>query len=123
MISERSIQTRKERDEDLAREKARREQDKMNNDLELEELRRKMEEIKRREEIDERLSQIKVAAIHKVHEEQQRILEEEEGYLEERERSLRRRSCAFYRSLVSLRLFLMWSELEMRLACQLVQVL
>ena len=51
------------------------------------------------------------------------ISEEEESLIwrrKERERSLRRRSRAFYRSLVSLRPFLMWSELEIRLAYQLV---
>lgn len=77
-LSERSSKATKERDEDLAREERRREEDRANNELEMEDLRRKMEEIKRREELDARLSEVKKDAIHRMHDEQQRLLEEEE---------------------------------------------
>ena len=84
-LSNRSSKATIERDEDLAREESRREQEKTNNELEMENLMRKIKEIARRDELDARLSCIKKDAINRLHDEQQRVIEEEEEGEEEKE--------------------------------------
>ena len=81
-LSEKATQARRQRDEDLAREEERREEDKSNNELTIEDLRRQIEEIKRKESLDVKLHTAKKASIQRTYDEQEELLrreEEEEG--------------------------------------------
>ena len=86
--SAKSTQARKQRDEDLDKERERREEDKANNDLLIEDLRRQIEEVKRKERLDVKLHEAKKASIEKAHEEQQRLIEQEEEEEEEEDQKL-----------------------------------
>ena len=82
-FSEKAIQARRQRDEDLAREEERREEDKANNELIIEDLRRQIEEISKKESLDVKMHKAKKASIEKTYEEQEELLRREEEEEEE----------------------------------------
>ena len=83
--SSRSIQAMLERDQELAKERARREKEKAESDVQVAELQRQIAEVQKREKLDAKLSEMREKALNKLHDDQQKLIELEEGEGEEEE--------------------------------------
>ena len=77
--SSRSIIITQERDQELEKENTRREQEKAESEVQVAELQRQIAEIQKKDQLDSQLSEMKKKALHKLHDDQQKLIEQEEG--------------------------------------------